>query len=165
MDRRPRLRALLAVGLVAGCTLALQVVLTYALSVVLFALLVFTGLGSLATGGVRSPRRVLVSALAVACLLIAAAAVGTAMPLGLARLAGLHASAVPWAWGINGVTSVLGSVLAVAVALTLGFRAVALLALGCYLVALAHAALGRWPDRPPAAQPSAAAEPASASIR
>jgi hypothetical protein len=64
---------------------------------------------------------------------------GTAMPIGLGRL---HASAVPWAWAINGVSSVLASVLAVAVAITWGFRAVTLLALACYLVALLQAS--RW---------------------
>ena len=150
---------------------------TYSLSVVLFALLVFTGIGSLASGRAREPRRFLVAALACACGLIAVAAfalqpllaalielpfaarvaltialiappavlLGTAMPIGLARLRELHDSAVPWAWAINGISSVLASVLAVAVAITWGFRAVTLLALACYLVALAHAARGRWP--------------------
>jgi hypothetical protein len=144
---------------------------TYSLSVVLFALLVFTGIGSLATSRAREPRRVLIAALAVACALIGLAAfalqpllaalielpfaarlaltivliappallLGTAMPIGLARLRELHASAIPWAWAINGVSSVLASVLAVAVAITWGFRAVTLLALACYLVALARA--------------------------
>jgi hypothetical protein len=142
---------------------------TYSLSVVLFALLVFTGLGSLASGRVRLTRT-----LTAACLLIALAAfalqpllaalielpfaarvavtialiappallLGTAMPIGLARL---HASAIPWAWAINGVSSVLASVLAVAVAITWGFRAVTLLALACYLVALAQALRWRRP--------------------
>lgn len=142
---------------------------TYALSVVLFALLVFTGLGSLASSRVR-----IAPALAAACALIALAAfvlqpllaalielpfaarvavtvvliappallLGTAMPIGLGRL---DASAVPWAWAINGVSSVLASVLAVAVAITWGFRAVTLLALACYLVALLQAS--RWTTR------------------
>ena len=150
---------------------------TYSLSVVLFALLVFTGLGSLASARARRPRRALVAALGGACVLIGVAAfvlqpllaalidlpfparvaltvaliappallLGTAMPIGLARLRGLHAGAVPWAWAINGVSSVLASVLAVAVAITWGFRAVTLLALACYLVALTHALRGRWP--------------------
>ena len=50
---------------------------TYALSVVLFALLVFTGLGSLLSARAgASPRRALVVALAAACVLIAAGAFG-----------------------------------------------------------------------------------------
>jgi hypothetical protein len=151
---------------------------TYALSVVLFALLAFTGVGSLlSTRAERAPRQWLVAALAVACALIAASAyalqpllrslielpfairmaitvallapvgitLGTAMPIGLRRLVGLHPQGVPWAWGINGVASVLGSVLGVMIAINYGFAVTTLVALGCYLSALAHAALGRWP--------------------
>ena len=84
-------------------------------------------------------------ALTAALIAPPALLLGTAMPIGLARLRGLHANAVPWAWAINGVSSVLASVLAVAVAITWGFRVVTLLALACYLVALAHALRGRWP--------------------
>jgi hypothetical protein len=150
---------------------------TYALSVVLFALLVFTGAGAALSARMPHPRRALVGALALAAGLIAASAVGlapllralidlpfaarvavavtllaplglslgAAMPIGLRRLAGLHPGGVPWAWGVNGVMSVLGSVLAVAVALAWGFTATTLVGLGCYLVALAHAARGAWP--------------------
>jgi len=32
------------------------------------------------------------------------------------------AQLVPWVWGINGSTSVLGSVLAISIAINLGFR-------------------------------------------
>ena len=50
---------------------------TYALSVVLFALLVFTGLGSLLSDARgRDPRRALMGALSAACALIAASAFG-----------------------------------------------------------------------------------------
>jgi hypothetical protein len=159
---------------------------TYALSIVLFSLLVFTGLGSLLSARASRPRRFLGIALALACALIAVAAfglqpllrslielpfgwrmvvavlllapvglaLGAAMPIGLRRLAGLHPDAVAWAWGINGVTSVLASVLAVSVAITWGFTAVTLLALGFYLVALADALLGRWPRLMPGPAPS-----------
>ena len=150
---------------------------TYALSVVLFALLAFTGIGSLISARMRAQRRALIAALSIGCLLIAAAAfglqpllrsliewpfearvaltvlllapaglaLGMAMPIGLTRLAGLHADAVPWAWAVNGIASVLASVLAVAVAITWGFAVVTLLALACYLVALADAVRGAWP--------------------
>jgi hypothetical protein len=70
---------------------------------------------------------------------------GMAMPIGLDRLSGLYPRGVPWAWGINGVTSVLASVLALAVAITAGFTAATLVAAACYAVAAAHAGLGRWP--------------------
>jgi hypothetical protein len=150
---------------------------TYALSVVLFSLLAFTGLGSLLSTRLGDARRTLIWALAVGCVLIAAAAfglqpllrglvewpfaarvalsvvllapaglaLGMAMPIGLTRLAGLHPGAVPWGWAVNGIASVLASVLAVALAVTWGFAAVTLVALGCYLFALADAWRGRWP--------------------
>ena len=66
-------------------------------------------------------------------------------PVSVDISASMPANAVPWAWAINGVSSVLASVLAVAVAITWGFRVVTLLALACHLVALARALRGRWP--------------------
>ena len=153
---------------------------TYALSVVLFSLLAFTGIGSLLSTRLGDARRTLIGALAFACVLIAVAAfglqpllrelvqwpftarvalsvvllapaglaLGMAMPIGLTRLAGLHPGAVPWGWAVNGIASVVASVLAVAVAVTWGFAVVTLLALACYLLALADAWRGRWPAVP-----------------
>ena len=187
---RPPLRSLLFFAAIGFGFLLLEIALiqrlvlflgfpTYALSVVLFSLLLFTGLGSLLSGRLGDPRRGLVAALAAACVLLAAGAfglppllralielpftarvviavallataglaLGMAMPIGLTRLAGLHARAVPWAWAVNGVASVLASVLAVAVAITWGFTVVMLIAVACYLVALLDAARGAWPKQ------------------
>jgi hypothetical protein len=83
------------------------------------------------------------------------------MPIGLGRLSAMHPSGVPWAWGINGVFSVVASVLAIMVALNWGFTATTLAGLVCYLAALAHAVWGRWPEGAAAeAPPPAVAEPA-----
>jgi hypothetical protein len=76
---------------------------------------------------------------------------GMAMPIALKRLHAQYPAGVPWAWAVNGVMSVLGSVLAVAIAITAGFTVATLAACACYLAALAHAALGRWPAAPGAA--------------
>jgi hypothetical protein len=164
---------------------------TYALSVVLFALLIFTGLGSLLSvrAGAREPRRTLIAALAAGAAMIALAAfglqpllralidlpfaariactvallaplgvvLGMAMPLGLRRLERLHPSGVAWAWAINGIASVLASVLAITVAIMFGFTVATLLALACYLGALGHALWGRWPG----GESSSAAAPAA----
>jgi hypothetical protein len=186
---RPRVGSLLFFAAIGLGFLILEVVLiqrfvlflgfpTYALSIVIAALLVFTGLGALLTSRMEpQPRRPLMLALGAVALLIVAAAVGLqpllravidlpfaarvavtvavlaplgtgmgmAMPIGLRRLEALHPLGVPWAWAINGITSVLGSVLGVAIAITLGFEAATLVAAACYLAALAHAARGRWP--------------------
>jgi hypothetical protein len=152
---------------------------TYALSVVLFTLLIFTGVGSLLSARAeREPRRALVAALASACLLVAAGAfllgpllralielpfgarlvlavvmlaplgvlLGMAMPIGLRRLAGLYPAGVAWAWGVNGITSVLGSVLAILIAIGFGFTVTTLAGLACYLGALVHALAAPWPE-------------------
>jgi len=75
---------------------------------------------------------------------------GAAMPIGLSRLSALYPRSVAWAWGINGVTSVLASVLAMVVAITAGFTVATLVAGACYVVALVHAVVGRWPEQQPA---------------
>jgi hypothetical protein len=159
---------------------------TYALSVVLFGLLVWTGLGSWLTTRARDERRALLSALAGATVLVLGCAfglqallraliglpfavrvalallllapfgllLGMPMPLGLRRFGALHPRSVAYAWGVNGVASVLASVLAVAVALHFGFAVASLVAGACYLFAFGHAALGRWPEAAALAAPA-----------
>jgi hypothetical protein len=147
--------------------------------VVLFSLLLFTGVGALLSSLLpHDPRRLLLSALAIGGGLTIAAAIGLqpllraligapfalrvaisagllapfgltlgmAMPIGLRRLAGLYPSGVPWAWGINGASSVVASALGVAIAIVAGFELATLAAAACYLAALLHAGLGRWPQ-------------------
>lgn len=63
---------------------------------------------------------------------------GMPFPLGLRLLDSMGsqwAQLVPWVWGINGSTSVLGSVLAISIAINLGFRATLLGGLCIYAVA------------------------------
>ena len=165
---------------------------TYALSVVLFALLLWTGVGSLLAGRVRDARRALTLSLVAACALIAASAyglhplleavidlpfaarvaitvvlvapagiaLGMAMPLGLTRLASLHPRGVAWAWGVNGIASVVASAGAVTVAIVAGFPAATFVALACYLAALAHVRLGAWAEPPAEREPPAPRVPA-----
>jgi len=150
---------------------------TYALSVVLFSMLVFTGLGSFLSSRWRRPRQALLLSLTTGCALIGlsafrlqpllrslislpfttrvvvavvlialpSVALGAAMPIGLRRLRGLHESAIPWAWAVNGFASVLAAALATFIAINWGFATTTLVALACYLVALADAAFRAWP--------------------
>ena len=150
---------------------------TYALSVVLASLLVFSGVGSLLTSRTRDPRGgvSLALSLAVAWIALSAAALepllrlgvgwpfalrlavtfaviaplgvalGAAMPFGLQRFRALHPTSVAYAWGVNGVASVLASVLGVAIAVNFGFVAASLAGLACYAFALAHVRWGEWP--------------------
>jgi len=146
-----------------------QPIYTYA--VVLAGLLMFTGMGSYAAGrfGPGSVKTVLLSIVAlvpltafitpmvfhaclgfaifwrivIALLLIAPLGfvLGMPFPLGL-RLAMQRSSALgSWAWGVNGFFTVIGTVLALALGMILGFRIVLLLATasyGCGLVAIAY---------------------------
>jgi spermine/spermidine synthase len=150
---------------------------TYALSVVLCSLLIFTGIGAWLSTRWRNPRRAVMIDLAVASALIALSAyllqpllghlitipfaarvalslvllapfgvtLGMAMPIGLRRVSALYPNCVPWAWGVNGFASVFGAAFGVFVAIEWGFAVATLLALACYLGALAHAAWGAWP--------------------
>lgn len=74
---------------------------------------------------------------ALALLLIAPAAfcMGMPMPSGLRVIAAKRPDLVPWAWGVNGVASVAGSILAIVLAMGTGFTGVLLLAAGLYALA------------------------------
>jgi hypothetical protein len=64
---------------------------------------------------------------------------GLFMPLGLRVVALLGAEGptyVAWAWAVNGFCSVIGSVLTTMLSMTFGFRAVLMLGLVAYVVAL-----------------------------
>jgi ABC-type Mn2+/Zn2+ transport system permease subunit len=60
---------------------------------------------------------------------------GIPFPVGLSWTSKHHSTFVPWAWGINGYATVIGSVLSVILALNFGFRVVMLIAAGIYVIA------------------------------
>jgi hypothetical protein len=74
--------------------------------------------------------------LAVSILIPLGIVLGMPFPLGLGKVGVNHPHVVPWAWGINGGMSVLGSILAIVIAMGTGFSWVLLSAAGLYLVAL-----------------------------
>jgi hypothetical protein len=77
--------------------------------------------------------------IAVSVLVPLGVALGMPFPLGLGRVGVNHPHVVPWAWGINGGMSVLGSILAIVIAMGTGFSWVLLSAAGLYLLALVAA--------------------------
>ena len=81
----------------------------------------------------RLPARI---AIASVLLLPLGLVLGMPFPLGIARIAERRADLIPWAWGINAYATVLGSTLAVILALDLGFTAVLMIAAAIYLAAL-----------------------------
>jgi hypothetical protein len=61
---------------------------------------------------------------------------GTAFPRVLGAAGAHDRNLLAWAWGTNGVASVVGSILAAALALETGFTGLAWLAIACYAVAM-----------------------------
>ncbi len=131
----------------------------YAMTAVLFAVLLFSGIGSLLSS--RAPLRpalALLIALAlvyplllprlfavslglpiIGRMLVTVATIaplgilmGMPFPKGLGLLESRAPQWIPWAWGVNGAASVVASVLASLVALTWGFQWVLVLGALCY---------------------------------
>jgi hypothetical protein len=139
----------------------------HALSVVLAALLLSSGAGSLlsdrivsAAGGLRFVSYSLAAivlaerglvfghlsrlvgfpfaarvALVFALVAPIGVCLGVFMPTGLARLKAIAPDFTPWAWGVNGVFSVLAPIVSVAVSMTWGMNALLLAAIPVYLAA------------------------------
>jgi hypothetical protein len=135
---------------------------TYSLAVVLFALLLWSALGSALSGRLATGRLIAVLALVVALVASCsvalsplfdalvhldrapriAIAVGVLAPLGLAMgmplpmavrvLARRQPEIIPWAWGLNGAFSVMGSAAALVIALYSGFDQALLVAAALY---------------------------------
>ena len=78
-----------------------------------------------------------VAKMAIVILLIGPAAtiMGMMFPLGIKRVGRGLPGLVPWAWSVNGFSSVLATLCAPLMAMQWGFDSVALAALGCYVLA------------------------------
>lgn len=79
--------------------------------------------------GLTRPLRILLS---IGLLCPIGFLLGTAFPLGVRRLDAWNPEMIPWAWAVNGVTSVLGSVLAMVIAINNGFTATLLVGVVVY---------------------------------
>ena len=138
----------------------------YSLSIVLFGIILSTGLGSLISekavlGSASSvilwagllaiylagmpwwmpgALAALESAIAVAIIAPAGLLMGFGLPTGMRIVLQRHPSPAPWFWGINGAAGVLGSILAVAIGIAIGIDALLVLGAVCY-AALAPAAI------------------------
>ncbi len=145
----------------------------YAFVVVLFSLLLFSGVGSvvsarlpwreslwvLAAGALAAPPVLgeafsatlgwpLAARVVLGCLMLAPLGflMGVPFPRGIAALEGRAPGTIPWAWAINGSVSVVASVLASMIAVSWGFRWVLWAGAACY--ALAGAVGPRLTHRP-----------------
>lgn len=138
----------------------------YALSVVLFTLLLFSGIGSYTvnyatlssrTYAIRSlllcsllcatlwvishfrdvfihndtTTRIILSVLV---LIPASLCLGMMFPLGVAAAKKKHEALLPWFWALNGVSSVLASILSVVLSMSYGASITYIIGIGCYAV-------------------------------
>jgi len=136
---------------------------TYAITIVIFSLLVFSGVGShfsenipdkwallilvilsflypaILTGlfkltlGLNISLRFLISLLVLAPL---GFLMGIPFPAGIQRLNQHPQSAIAWVWAVNGSSSVIASVVAAILALSFGFQWVLFAGTFCYLIAM-----------------------------
>lgn len=165
----------------------------FALSVILFSLLLFSGIGAglssrfplprfatlfagvIAVGSVLLFDAVFASALhlplavrigiSVAMLAPVGLMMGVPFPAGIRLLARTEPRLIPWAWGVNGYTSVLGSVLAVMLGIELGFMAVLFLASAVYATGVVgYSLMTARAAAKDAAEPAAAADATVISI-
>ena len=86
------------------------------------------------------PLRVL---LAVVLLAPPGFVMGMPFPLLVRRLEQSYPERIPWAWGVNGFASVVGTIGAVLIGMTGGYTAVLLVGVGCYLAAAGAAGSAR----------------------
>ena len=75
-------------------------------------------------------------ALSVACLAPLGFLLGMCFPAGVRLLGDRAEELIPWVWAVNGATSVLGSALAMLIAMNRGFSDALLAGFGMYAVAL-----------------------------
>ena len=79
------------------------------------------------------PIRVVIAVILMAPLAIV---MGMPMPIGIRLLARRAPEIIPWAWGVNGATSVMGSVAALVIAILTGFNQALIIGGALYLAAI-----------------------------
>jgi len=94
-----------------------------------------------ATLGLGLPWRVVISAALVAPLGLV---LGMPFPLGLVAVGVGAPALLPWAWGVNGFFTVIGSVVAMLLGMMFGFTTVLVVAGACYVMCWAAAHVGGW---------------------
>jgi hypothetical protein len=106
-----------------------------------------------ATLGASLSVRIVVS---IALLAPLGIVLGMFFPLGIRMVLDVNRQFVPWAWGINGCATVVGTILAVIAGITWDFRGVTLLALAIYGLGIAGALWSRSAREVPATAPRTA---------
>jgi spermidine synthase len=104
-------------------------------TLVLLVVLYIIALPPIFYGLVGLPREIRI-VLAVVLMAPLAMVMGMPMPIGIRKLARTAPEIIPWAWGVNGATSVMGSVAALVIAILTGFNQALLVGAGLYMFAM-----------------------------
>jgi spermidine synthase len=105
------------------------------------------------------PARIIIAVLVMAPL---ALLMGMPMPIGIKLLSKSAPQIIPWAWGVNGATSVMGSVGALVIAILTGFNQALIVGAALYLLALVFSRKFRINDLTETGVQEALREPVSA---
>ena len=116
--------------------------LSFCLACLLLAFAVYGSITPMLIGALAGADVAVRVAAAAAMLLPLGMFMGMAFPLGMRLATTGGASLAPWLWGVNGATSVCGSVASIAVAVTAGISASFWVGVSCYVAALVAVMLG-----------------------
>jgi hypothetical protein len=111
------------------------------MGVVVLAAALYLLLPVITTGALHLDIR-LRCAITMALLVPMGFCLGIPFPTGVRTVGAAHSDLVPWMWGINGLTSVIGSVGAMVMAKLIGFGAVMLAGIGLYALVTVMLASG-----------------------
>jgi predicted membrane-bound spermidine synthase len=105
------------------------------------------------------PARIVMAVILMAPL---ALVMGMPMPIGIKLLSKSAPQIIPWAWGVNGATSVMGSVGALVIAILTGFNQALIIGAGLYGLAILFSRKFRTNDQTGVGMEEALREPVSA---
>ncbi|MEW6125501.1 MAG: hypothetical protein AB1757_00445 [Acidobacteriota bacterium] len=107
------------------------------------------------------PARIII---AIALMAPLALVMGMPMPIGIRLLAKHSPEIIPWAWGVNGATSVMGSVAALVIAILTGFNQALIVGALIYLLALVFIKRPRLASEPALIEENIVQEPLGAKV-
>ena len=119
-------------------------VISFATIIIAAAIVLWLAWSSFFTARTMQLPLVFRAAATVACLFPVGMLLGIPFPTAVRALERKNRNFIAWAWGVNGVTSVLASIVAIVVAMKLGFKVVVCIAAVTYIMAMLSY---RWHSR------------------